>query len=173
VSPGQFNTISAVQVEVNGSLLVCGVKERAEKGGGGSEHLPICVEDGVSRVRALREDLRLIFSRPGNAHWGDMSDLKILCEHLDLGALVFADRLIGRGAECVHGLNVSRGDFAFFVSVWWSNEIHFRVGEMRCDLKETGDFHWRRDALPDDLVRLYNQANRNAPLGSKPVVEVS
>ena len=78
---------------------------------------------------------------------------------------MFADRLQAAGARCIYALDLLRGDFPFFVTLWWDEPVHFRAAEFRT--AETEDFQmcYAQADVPEFLRAQYNVANVRAPVG--------
>ena len=113
----------------------------------------------------LRKALQEQFSRPGNVHWGTLFDVKALSEVLDIGILIFCDRLQNNGRNCLSHVEGEKHSFPYWICIWWNEPQHFRLAELS-DIAEgqgeTGEFNcfWAGQKLPPLLYREYRQCNR-------------
>ena len=58
------------------------------------------MERGFVKFEDLRGRVQAQFEEPGNWHWGTQFDVKALSSSLDLGVLMFCDRLQNGGRAC-------------------------------------------------------------------------
>ena len=117
-------------------------------------------------VCTLRNDLQNIFRTLGNTHWADSTDASLLSQALDIGFLIFADRLQANGQRCLGYLNLDRGEanFPYFLALWWSEPIHFRSLEMQATAADPFRSCWNVSEIPAVLRDQYNLANAEAPI---------
>ena len=82
---------------------------------------------------------------------------------------MFADRLQGEGANCLCALDLLRGDFPFFINLWWEEPVHFRAAEFQH--AEAVGFHmcYAQQEVPEFLRVQYNAANLRVPVGQPAV----
>ena len=127
------------------------------------------VKDGAVHLPALLGDLQEVFATTGNVHWGDTTDARLLCDALDLGFFMFADQLQGQGANCLCALDLLRGDFPFFINLWWDGSVHFRAAEFQVDEAVAFCMCYAKEEIPEFLRAQYNVANLRVPVGQQAV----
>ena len=66
---------------------------------GAREERLICVQQGDVKYMLLLEEVQAQYRRLGNHHWGTQFDVNNLSEALDVGILMFCDRLQAGGAQ--------------------------------------------------------------------------
>ena len=113
----------------SGDLSVRVKRTEAVKGGSSYDEV-LCIAQGVSALVALRCKLHDILSQEGNTHWGDSNDVQALSQSLSIGVLMFCDGLQKHGQTCLYSLGLNPGDFAFWMSIWWQEPVHFRRAEL-------------------------------------------
>ena len=99
------------------------------RGSGTSVDKHIHVEDGVSRLAGLQATLAETFAMPGNMHWGTVADLQALVEKLNVGVLMFTEHLQCGGRRCLANLDYARGDFPYFICMWYDDRKRFRLAQ--------------------------------------------
>ena len=107
-----------------------------------------------------------MFRTLGNTHWGDVTDARMLAEALDVGFCIFADKLQFTATRCLVSLDGLRGDYAYFLALWWDEPTHFRACEMQFTQDDTFSACWSTTELPPRIVEQYNESNRTAPVRS-------
>ena len=137
------------------------------------KEMVISVSKGLSRLADMMVDLEAQFRWCGNHHWGDISDVVSLSKNLQIGMLLFVDKLQAAGSQCLCTLDEYRGDFKFFIVVWWDDPIHFRLGQLKLRHAWTFDSHWAAQYLPAPLVAHYNACNPTARIGASTSLGVS
>ena len=128
---------------------------------------------GEAFLRLLVRDLQIEFQKVGNNHWGDVTDVQALSEALDLGVFIFADRLQDAGQKCLCSFHQTRGDFPYFVSIWWDNPVHFRVAELSFDSGGSFSCFWQPVQIPDNLRHHYDVCNPHARIGAEAALDIS
>ena len=131
-------------------------------------HDVVRIPNGDVLYEQLLESLLSEFSKCGNIHWADSTDLKTLSEHLQIGVLLFADNLQDEGRKCLASLDQCRGDFPYFVSIWWQDPVHFRMAKLKFHADDSLKCVWPSTALPPVLRDHYNDCNQNAHIGVGP-----
>ena len=131
-------------------------------------HDVVRIPNGDVLYEQLLESLLSEFSKCGNIHWADSTDLKTLSEHLQIGVLLFADNLQDEGRKCLASLDQCRGDFPYFVSIWWQDPVHFRMAKLKFHVDDSLKCVWPSTALPPVLRDHYNDCNQNAHIGVGP-----
>ena len=70
------------------------------------------------------------------------------------------------GRECLYNMGCDRGDYPFWVSLWWQEPFHFRLAELRPNgSAERHSCFWPLCSLPPEVSELYNRVNRRAEVG--------
>ena len=141
----------------------------AERGAGDRAARKVHVREGEVHLPALLGDLEDVFATTGNVHWGDTTDARLLCDALDLGFFMFADRLQRQGANCLCALDLLRGDFPFFINLWWDGSVHFRAAEFQVDEAVAFCMCYAKEEIPEFLRAQYNVANLRVPVGQQAV----
>ena len=90
----------------------------------------------------------------------------MLAEALDVGFCIVADKLQFTATRCLVSLDGLRGDYAYFLALWWDEPTHFRACEMRFTQDDTFSACWSTTELPPRIVEQYNESNRTAPVRS-------
>ena len=166
-----MDTVRAVGADPNPSagpddLIINADSSIAERGARGREEHNFSIAHGQVHLATLLGDLQTVFATTGNTHWGDATDARLLSDALDVGFLMFADELQNRRRCCLYSLNQLRGDFPFFVNLWWQEPVHFRAADFR-SVADTDFLRcFARPEVPAFLQAQYNEANRSAPFGS-------
>jgi hypothetical protein len=112
----------------------------------------------------LEGKLQNVFRTLGNTHWGDITDARMLAEVLDVGFCIFADQLQFKGSRCLVSLDGLRGNYAYFLAIWWDEPNHFRSLELQCNKDDTCSTCWSATELPTRIVEQYNVSNKTAPV---------
>ena len=94
-------SVLAVGEELNGDATLRVAITEAYEGGGGRKEDIVTVEDGRAGLALLRNSLQAELRKPGNVHWGSHFDVKALSDALNIGVLVFCDRLQNQGRSCL------------------------------------------------------------------------
>ena len=161
-------SVLAFGVEPNGDATLRVACTHARAGGGDRREEILLLESGEAHLRSLREKLQEQLRRPGNCHWGTQFDVKSLSEALDLGVLLFCNRLQRTSTTCLYNIGAVREDFPYWISLWWHEPVHFRLAEVlrggeNADLKSaTYTSFWSRKDLPPTLLAEYRRCNRLA-----------
>ena len=127
----------------------------------------IHVPQGHASLIVLRQALQEVFRTLGDTHWGDVTDARLLSEALDIGFCIFADRVQFGGTRCFVSLDGLRGDYAYFLAIWWDEPTHFRALDVQCTADDTFTTCWSAAELPTRIVEQYNLSNRTAPVFSR------
>ena len=125
----------------------------------------------LSLMHGLVRELQTEFRKPGNHHWGDISDLEALSKQLDLGV----DRLQAGGSQCLCKVDQVRGDLLFFIAIWWDDPTHFRLAQLKIGAASQYASDWPVSSMPAALAAHYtsNACNPSAPIGAAPTSGVS
>ena len=145
----------------------------ARRGGGEREEPIVLVEQGHSKFAMLREEVKTERAKIGNSHWGDQRDVCALSEALDVGVLMFCDKLQDHGRQCLYNIGCKeREDFPFWIALWWDEPVHFRLAQVSSSRaassaasgSASAPFRsfWSRDELPAALWQQYRACNRLA-----------
>ena len=149
-----------------GDIIVRLAFTDAVQGGGARREELIPVSQGYAQLAQLRNLIQAQIERPGNDHWGNQFDVNSLSMALDLGILLFCNRLQLGGRACLYNIGSQREDFPYWISLWWNEPVHFRLasigyrnpGEDCSNVSYTSA--WTRDELPEPLWREYRACNR-------------
>ena len=164
-----YDTVTAVSDNPHGDpgdiVLILTSTNTAREGEHAQEH-HIPVQQGITSLAILRRHLQDIFETPGNTHWATVTDARMLSEALDIGFCIFANGLQGNGTRCIVSLDGNRGNYAYFIAVWYLEPTHFRSMEIQCTTNDTFRTCWSAAELPMSIVDLYNEPNRTAPVFS-------
>ena len=173
------DTIRAVGPHLAGDVgdiaIAVDVSDPNQAGRGRREEL-VVVRHGDIHLASLREDLRDTFQRTGNCHWGDATDLRYLCDALDVGFFMFRNNMPAHSARnrtCLYPLQTNRGNFPYFLPVVWDEPLHFTSAEIIFEGDPCYKRSWARDEVPDELVHQYNLSNTHALFGAAPRASVS
>lgn len=153
-----------------GDMSVAIEMPRSHVAKGDEEHLRqelvLNIPQGMTRLdgitRALQAELRIA----GNHHWGDVSDLQALSRQLNLGMLVFVDRLQDGGKQCLCSVDQARGDYPFFVAIWWDDPEHFRLCQLSTGPGAEFTSAWPVQSVPIALAQHYDACNPGARIGA-------
>ena len=149
----------------SGDLVVALTRTSAQAGAPMSAEDLVPIPQGQSFLAGLRGALKDKFQVCGNHHWGTVTDCAAISDSLDVGVLIFADKLQQRGTQCLVNVDAIRGDFTYFVALWWDEPIHFRLAQYKADASSTYRSFWRASELPPALREHYNKCNPAAPVG--------
>eukprot|EP00959_Pyramimonas_sp_CCMP1952_P439125 9192751-Pyramimonas_sp.AAC.1 len=87
------DAVRAWQDEPDGDAVAIVGCTDARRGGGASQEIHVRIPRGAAGLLQLRCTLEDVMSRPGHAHWGTETDVASLSDRLQLGVLLFRDRL--------------------------------------------------------------------------------
>ena len=150
----------------SGDLAVAITRSSAEAGAAASAEIIVSIAQGQSLLVALKHAVREEFETCGNHHWGTVTDCRALSEYFDVGVLIFADNLQHRGAQCLVNVDAVRGDYAYFIALWWDDPVHFRLAQYREGEGAPWRSFWSANDLPPSLRAHYNFCNPRAQIGS-------
>jgi len=162
------DSVLSFQAEADGDATLLVAYTDARSGGGARREEVIRVTHGAVYLNDLREALQEVLSTPGNCHWGTEFDVKSLSEALDLGVLMFRDRLQHGEDKYLYSIGAERENFPYWISLWWDEPVHFRLAQLRhfganADPRwATYTSFWRTANLPSTLFDQYRQCNRLA-----------
>ena len=169
----QANSVMAAGADLRGDLEDMSIAfemPRAHVQKGHEEHLRqeavVSIPQGMSRFGDLSQALQRELRTPGNHHWGDVSDLQALSRQLSLGMLVFVDRLQDGGTQCLCTVDQVRGDFPFFIAIWWDDPQHFRLCQLSLGAGLEFKSSWPVHEIPAALAAHYDACNPSARIGS-------
>ena len=150
----------------SGDIIVALTRTIARPNGGSSDEMYLPVIQGESLLVALRlavqEELRVC----GDHHWGTVLDCAAISDQLDIGLLIFADKLQCNGSQCLVNVDAVRGDFSYYLALWWDEPTHFRLAQYREARSRPWCSFWAADELPSSLRTHYDVCNPSAPVGS-------
>jgi len=138
----------------------------ARPGAGARREEIVYLEHGHARLAELRRLLQQELVVSGNWHWGTQFDVNNLSRVLDLGVLMFCDRLQSGGRECLYNIGSETENFPYWIALWWEEPVHFRllqVSYVDVHASAPGDDFtcvWKRESLPDLLWQQYRHCNR-------------
>ena len=150
------DTVRAWQEELGGDAVAIVGRTDARRGGGASQDIHVRIPGGTEGLRKLRCTLAHVMSRPGHAHWGTETDVASLSDRLQLGILLFRDRLPTGARSCVYSIGSVQNDFLHWIALWWEEPTHFRGAEL------AGQAFWTDATLPQALRDQYSACNQNA-----------
>ena len=116
----------------------------------------IIISEGEAKLASMLADLQDVFSTTGNMHWGDATDARLLSDALGIGFFVFADQLQDEGRCCLYSMNQLRGDFQFFVNIWWDEPMHFRAAGFQSTPGSTIHRCYAQSEVPEMLQTQFN-----------------
>ena len=118
------------------------------------EHIEMVVQ-GRSKLAELRQCVKAELKRSGNWHWGDQFDVQNLSDVLNIGVLMFCDRLQYGGRQCLYNIGSQREDFPYWIALWWDEPAHFRLAQLSCTRLNDARFvsFWSAAELPAGLLR--------------------
>ena len=87
------------------------------------------IRQGASYFAALKASLREEFKVSGNHHWGTGTDCAAISAKLDVGMLIFVDNLQNGGTQCLVNVDAMRGNYPYYVALWWDDPRHFRLAQ--------------------------------------------
>ena len=148
-------------------------KTVAQRGGGERAEDMVRIDQGLAHLTTMRRALQAEFRRSGNNHWGDLTDVKALSDSLDVGVCLFCDGLQRGGQDILYNVCHQRGNFPYFLAIWWSEPTHFRVAEVRMNSVDAFRSFRPRDTLPAPLRRHYDACNPKAPVGRGDMPDIS
>jgi len=150
----------------SGDLKVALTRTIAEADAPTSIECFVSISQGQSLLVALREELIDEFKVLGNNHWGTVTDCAAISESLDVGFVIFADKLQNENSQCLVNVHAIRGDFKYFIALWWDEPLHFRLAQYKEATSSTYRSFWSPSNLPPLLRDHYNDCYPGAPIGS-------
>ena len=175
----QCESVLAVSARDDGDVddIVVKISITSTVPGTAPEELCVPIDQGRARMAFLLEDVQREWSQCGHNHWGDHTDVQNLSEMLNIGILMFCNQLQNNGQDCLYNMGCSRGDFPYWIGLWWDPPLHFRIASVRRSGRSVYDSVWQLaphpvgkqfeiiHTLPDSLRLLYNRVNKEAPVG--------
>ena len=150
----------------SGDLIVVFTRSDARPGGASSCECFFPIPQGRTMMAALRGALQDELRVCGNHHWGTVTDLRAMSEAFNVGVLIFADNLQRAGTRCLVNVDALRGDFPYYIAIWWNDPVHFRLAQYRGSASLPFRSFWETSALPPELRAHYDLCNPKAPVGS-------
>ena len=163
-----MDTVRAVGADPNGSpadIIISVDSSVPEQGARPRQDHNIPISDGEAKLATLLGLLTDVFSTTGNTHWGDATDARLLSDALGIGFFIFADKLQDKRRCCLYSMNQLRGDFPFFINIWWDEPVHFRAAAFQTAPDAAFDRCYAQSEVPEFLQDQFNWANRSAPFG--------
>ena len=102
----------------------------------------------------------------GTTTGGTVTDCAAISESLDVGFVIFADKLQNENSQCLVNVHSIRGDFKYFIALWWDEPLHFRLAQYKEATSSTYTSFWSPSNLPPLLREHYNDCYPGAPIGS-------
>ncbi|CAK0794832.1 unnamed protein product, partial [Prorocentrum cordatum] len=124
-------SVLAFEEQDDGDALVRIAYTQAHSGAGAREERITRIPGGVANLAQVRARLSHFMRQPGNVHWGTQTDVRSLSDRLDVGILLFQDRLRGRARTCLYNVGGQRADYPYWIALWWEEPIHFRGAQLR------------------------------------------
>ena len=87
----------------------------AHPGGGGRREELLHITQGWTKLAQLRLCIQAQIEKLGDAHWGNQFDVNSLSAALDIGVLMFCNRLQSGGRECLYNIGSTK-DFSLLDS---------------------------------------------------------
>ena len=113
-----------------------------------------------------------IFATLGNMRWGTSTDVQMLSDILGIGFVIFADRPQDgpAGTRFVCSVDSTRGDYAYWMFLYFLGESHFQLCEVKEDHEREQDQRWlvfcKLEDVPRHIKSLYDASNAASPMGS-------
>jgi len=162
-----YDTVRAVSDDPRGDpgdILIFADKTPADPTEGQRQEFIIPIQQGRAFLTGLQADLQQVFRTPGNTHWGDSTDASLLAQALNVGFFIFADRLQRQNQACLCSLTLERGNFPYFLAIWWDEPIHFRSFEVKHPNTNALQSCWAASEVPPFFREQYNLMNPTAPI---------
>ena len=156
------DSVLAVEEQENGDVKVR-VKITEAYEGGALREETVQVYDGRERFLHLRKELQAQLRMTGNVHWGDVTDVKALSDALDVGILLFCNRLQDSGRTCLYNTGSEKHAFPYWIGLYYEDGRHFRVAELSDVMGSPGEgftCFWTGEVLPPVLYHEYEKCNR-------------
>ena len=159
-------SVLAVGEEYDGSLTLRVARTNAHSNGGARTETIESLEDGRMLLKDLREKVQEELQTPGDKHWGTQFDVKSLSDALNIGVLMFCDRLQENGNSVLYNIGSEKQAFPYWISLWWDEPTHFRLAELtwHTDISTlaSATYHCFGTAplLPPTLLNAYRHCNR-------------
>ena len=147
-------------------IVIALTRSSAHAGAAASEEILLPIPQGASYFAALKASLREEFKVSGNHHWGTVTDCAAISEKLDVGMLIFVDNLQNGGRQCLVNVDAIRGNYAYYIALWWDDPRHFRLAQYRESDSLPWRSFWRAEDMPQSLRAHYDICNHAAPVGS-------
>ena len=97
-------SVLAFEPQPNGDAMLRVAFTVADAGAGVREERLVCVPQGDVNYTLLLEHVQAQYRRQGNHHWGTQFDVNNLSEALDVGILMFCDKLQANGQACLYNI---------------------------------------------------------------------
>ena len=155
-----------------GDAVIRIARTEAYRGGAPRQEELCLLVDGWTKLEALRSRVKVQIFTPGNTHWGDQFDVQNLSDVLDIGILMFCDRLQNNGGSCLYNIGSQRDAFPYWMALWWDEPTHFRLAQISYANRTSEVSHeehqpnvvscWHLPDLPPALLQQYKACNRLA-----------
>ena len=122
------------------------------------------MENGSGILCELRAQVRDVFQTPGDLHWGTITDIAMLAEHLNVGFIVWSSTCQGNG-RWIYGLNLSRGDVPHWMMLYCRDVTHYQLAQLHAPDLPTPRCFFPMHTIPAPLASHYNLCNGSAPIG--------
>ena len=147
-------------------IVVALTRSSAHAGAAASDEILLPIPEGASYFAALKASLRDEFKVSGNHHWGTVTDCAAISEKLDVGMLIFVNNLQNGGTQCLVNVDASRGNYAYYICLWWDDPRHFRLAQYQESNSMPWRSFWKAEDMPQSLRAHYDICNHAAPVGS-------
>ena len=104
-------------------------------------------------------------SQCGQTHWGAEDDVKHLSAKLNIGFLIFRDTLDSEDKQCLVNYHASRGDFPYWMCLWWSEPLHFKLASVQLTRGSTPRCVFLASEVPAPLKTHWTICCPRAPFG--------
>jgi hypothetical protein len=158
IGPNQFGDA--------GDLIFVVNQTEANKQGGVQVERYVPVLQGTSVMANLREVVGEKLAACGQIHWGATEDIKHLSDKLNIGFLIFRERLGHTGSQCLVNYHACRADFPFWMCIWWHEPMHFRLASLTVERGSPPRSVLLAADVPCAIKSHWTACNPQAPFGS-------
>ena len=155
-------SVLAYEEQLNGDAKLRIAFTVAQAGAAVREERLVRVPYGCACYKNLLRDVQEQYEESGNSHWGTQCDVQHLSSKLNIGILMFCDRLQLNSTQCLYNIGAQREDFPYWIALWWQEPVHFRVAEVANEDQRSYTCFWSASELPESLLQEYRRCNRLA-----------
>ena len=134
------------------------------------------LKNGAVKLIQLQENIRAIWRRTGNYHWGTVTDAERLSSTLRLGLVIFSNegqRRYQGGDNWIYGTNMEDATFDYWGLLYCISNTHYQVAEASPVHTAVRSAYFHREALPESILAHYNLCNNSCPVGTTIVGRVT